>query len=90
MIKNTVIALVTAAALAGIAAPAMASTSLLESSDADSDFDAAYVQAQLDAQGINATQVEEWGEYVSALVTGADGKQTILYFQPTTLEQVNL
>ena len=56
MIKNTVIALVTAAALAGVAAPAMASTSLLESSD--NDFDAAYVLAQVQDKGINASAVE--------------------------------
>jgi hypothetical protein len=88
MIKNTVIALATAAALAGIAAPAMASTSLLETSD--NGFDAAYVLAQLQDKGVDAASVEEWGDYVVALVTGADGKQSLVYFQPTTLEQVNL
>ncbi|SMQ85814.1 Peptidase propeptide and YPEB domain-containing protein [Devosia lucknowensis] len=89
MIKNTVIALVTAAALAGVAAPAMASTSsLLETADT-TNFDAAYVQAQLEAKGLNVTQVEEWGEYVAALVVDADGKSTFSYFKPTTLEQVN-
>lgn len=89
MIKNTVIALVTASALAGIAAPAMASSSLIESSS-DSDFDAAYVLAQLEAKGVAADSVEEWGDYVVAIVTDATGKQTLTYFQPTTLEQVNL
>lgn len=88
MIKNTVIALVAAAALAGVAAPAMANSSLVSVSD--NGFDADYVLAQLHEKGINADQVEEWGDYVAAIVTGADGKQTIAYFQPTTLEQVNL
>lgn len=88
MIKNTVIALVTAAALAGVAAPAMASSSLTESSTGG--FDEAYVLTQLEAKGINADKVEEWGDYVVAFVTDADGKQTLAYFQPTTLEQVNL
>lgn len=88
MIKNTVIALTTAALLAGAAAPAMASSSLLENSD--NDFDAAYVLSQLEAKGIKAAQVEEWGDYVAALVTGEDGKQAFVYFTPTTLEQVNL
>lgn len=88
MIKNTVIALATAAAFAGIAVPAMASSSLLETSNGD--FDAAYVLAQLQDKGINADSVEEWGDYVVALVTDADGKQALAYFQPTTLEQVNL
>lgn len=88
MIKNTVIALVTAAALAGVAAPAMAATSLLETSDGD--FDAAYVLAQLQDKGVDADTVEEWGDYVVATVTDANGKQSLVYFQPTTLEQVNL
>lgn len=88
MIKNTVIALVTAAALAGVAAPAMAATSLLESSD--SDFDAAYVLAQLQDKGVDADSVEEWGDYVVARVIDANGKQSVIFFQPTTLEQVNL
>lgn len=88
MIKNTVIALVTAAALAGVAAPAMAATSLLETSE--NGFDAAYVLAQLQDKGIDADSVEEWGDYIVALVTGADGKQSMVFFRPTTLEQVNL
>lgn len=87
MIKNSVIALVTAAALAGVAAPAMAS-SLVSSSD--SDFNADYVLSELQHKGIDAASVEEWGDYITALVTAEDGRQTILYFNPTTLEQVAL
>ena len=88
MIKNSVIALATAAAFAGIAVPAMASTSLLETSN--NGFDAAYVLAQLQDKGVNAASVEEWGDYVVAYVTDADGKQTLAFFTPTTLQQVNL
>lgn len=88
MIKNTAIALATAAALVGAAAPAMASTSLLETPN--NGFDAAYVLAQLQDQGVAASSVEEWGDYVVAYVTGADGKQTMAFFTPVTLQQVNL
>ncbi|MEQ9637258.1 MAG: PepSY domain-containing protein [Devosia marina] len=88
MIKNSVIALVTAAALAGIAAPAMAGTSLTETSD--NDFDAAYVLTQVQDKGINASVVEEWGDYIVASVTDANGKQTLVYLTPVTLDVVNL
>lgn len=88
MIKNTVIVLATAAAVAGISLPAMASGSLIATSE--NSFDPDYVIAQLKDQGVNATAVEEWGDYVVAYVTGADGKQTLAYFTPTTLQPVNL
>ncbi|AVF03526.1 hypothetical protein C4375_07160 [Devosia sp. I507] len=88
MIKNSVIALVTAAALAGIAAPAMAGTSLTDTSD--NDFDAAYVLTQVQDKGINASTVEEWGDYIVASVTDANGKQTLVYLTPVTLDVVNL
>jgi sugar/nucleoside kinase (ribokinase family) len=87
MIKNTVIALATVAALAGVAAPAMASSLLTTTTD--NDFDAAYVLAQVQDKGINADSVEEWGDYVVATVT-EDGKQTLVYLTPVMLEVVNL
>jgi hypothetical protein len=87
MIKNTVIALVTAAALAGVTAPAMA-TSLVSSSD--NDFDADYVLAQVQDKGINASAVEEWGDYIVASVTDETGKQTRIFLTPVTLDVVNL
>ena len=88
MIKNTVIALATVAALAGIAAPAMASS--LVSSSSDNGFDQDYVLAQLQDQGINASSVEEWGDYLVAMVTEDGGKQTLVYLTPVTLDVVNL
>jgi hypothetical protein len=88
MIRNTVIALVTAAALAGVAAPAMASNSLVSTSD--NDFDADYVLAQVQDKGINATAVEEWGDYIVATVTDETGKQTRIFLTPVSLDVVNL
>ncbi|MHA6299654.1 PepSY domain-containing protein [Devosia sp. CAU 1758] len=89
MIKNTVIALATIAALAGIAAPAMAAGSLA-SSPSDNGFDQDYVLAQLQHKGIDASSVEEWGDYLVALVTEDGGKQTMVYLTPVTLDVVNL
>lgn len=87
MIKNTVIAFATVAVLAGSALPAMASSL---TATTDSDFDADYVLTQVQAKGINADNVEEWGDYIVAQVTTEDGKQAVVFLQPTTLEVVNL
>lgn len=103
MIKNTAIALVATAALAGLAAPAMAATF---SSDSDSsssngasvtettslsnsDFDSDYVLTALKDKGIDASSVQEWGSsYLVAWVTGTDGNQTMIYLDPDTYEIV--
>jgi hypothetical protein len=82
MIKKSVVALATVAAMAGIALPAMASEST-------SGFDADYVLSELQAQGVNASRVEEWGTLVRAFVTTADGRQVMQYFEPVTLKPAN-
>jgi hypothetical protein len=88
MIKNSVVALFTAAALAGVAMPAMAATTQLEASI--NNFDADYVQYQLEAQGVNTDRVEQWGEYVRAFVTGPDGRVTMQLFHADTLAPANI
>ncbi|OAM82302.1 hypothetical protein [Devosia elaeis] len=93
MIKNSVVALVTAAALAGIAMPAMAAAAPATSIESDSDtssFDADYVLHQLQAQGVNATSVETWGTHVRAFVIGEDGRQTMRLFNADTLQPANI
>ncbi|MBE7733427.1 hypothetical protein [Devosia faecipullorum] len=95
MIKNSVIALVSAAALAGIAMPAMAvppPAPVPGSADSGpaSSFDADYVQYQLQAKGVNAISVEPWGSYVRAYVSGADGRVTMQFFHEDTLAPANL
>lgn len=80
MIKNTVIALTTIAALAGVAAPAIAS---------GGSFDEDYVLAALHEKGISADAVEEWGSsYYVAFVTDETGAQKIVYLDPDSLEVV--
>ncbi|MBB4052276.1 hypothetical protein GGR20_001919 [Devosia subaequoris] len=90
MIKNSVIALVTAAALvSGAALPAMAAAAPVAAAE-ENDFDSDYVLAQLQDQGVNATAVEEWGSYVRAYVVGADGNETMQFFHPVTLSPANI
>lgn len=51
-------------------------------------FVADSVLTQLRQKGINATAVEDWSGLVRAYVTLEDGSQTMQFFQPGTLEQV--
>ncbi len=88
MIKNSVVALVTAAALAGVAMPAMAAPLPVEEST--NDFNADYVEYQLQAQGVNVDRVEQWGSYVRAFVTGAEGRVTMQFFHAGTLAPANI
>lgn len=81
MIKKSVIALASAAALASIALPALA----VEDS---SDFDADYVLYQLQSAGVAANDVEKWGSLVRAYVTTAEGGQSMQFFDPDTLQPV--
>ena len=86
MIKNTVIAAVTAAIVAGIAAPAMAAS---PDTFTESDFDSDYALTLLAEKGIDASSVEQWGSsYLVAWVDGAEGGQTMIYLDPDTLEVV--
>lgn len=86
MIKNTLTALITAAALAGVAVPAMAETPSFSNGDFDSD----YVLTALKDKGISATAVEQWGSsYLVAWVNGAEGSASMIYLDPDTLEVVN-
>ena len=90
MIKNSVVALVTAAALAGIAMPAMAASHKQPDPVETNDFNADYVQYQLEAQGVNADRVEQWGDYVRAFVVGPDGVVTMQLFHADTLAPANI
>lgn len=91
MVKNTIIALVAAASIAGIAVPAFASeTAFGGGSPEMRDFIADSVLTQLQQKGINATAVEDWSGLVRAFVTLEDGSQTMQFFKPGSLEQVVL
>ncbi|MGV8832668.1 MAG: hypothetical protein ACOH2N_11895 [Devosia sp.] len=89
MIKNTLIALVTATALLGAAAPAMAGAFGDGAPEARDDT-AAYILTSLQHKGVDATSVEEWGDLVRAYVTQADGTESMQLFTPTLLQPVAL
>ena len=87
MIKNTLIALVATAALAGVAAPAFAASSLSGNDNQNYDFDRALTELQ--SRGINATSVEGWtDDVVRAYIVGPDGHQTMAFFSSDTLTPV--
>ena len=104
MIKNTIIALVAAVSLAGVAAPAFAAPAApdfgSDSESADTAFGSGSVEmrafiadsvlTQLQQKGINATAVEDWSGLIRAYVTLEDGSQTMQFFKPGSLEQVQL
>lgn len=95
MIKNTVIALLTAATLVGAAAPAFADTETgydnAQNEDVGSrNFASETLLNRLQQQGVNATAVENWGGLVRAYVTLEDGSQVMQLFVPGSLEQVAL
>ncbi|MFK4811558.1 hypothetical protein N8A98_08850 [Devosia neptuniae] len=95
MIKNTMLALVAAAGLVGVALPTYASDSLTSSFSSHdnggySTWDAQVDVAKLREKGINAVSAEDWNGYVRAFVSDESGKQTMKYFDRDTLAPVNL
>ena len=90
MIKNTVIALITATALVGVAAPAFADVGS-PSIVADYAFEDNALVARLKDKGVNASSVEQWGsDMVRAYVTLDDGTKTMQFFTNDTLTPVTL
>lgn len=88
MIKNSVVALVAAAALAGVVVPSVAAApSKHDVEDKTESFNADYALSQLRSNGVNATGVEEWGFYLRAFVN-EDGRQVMRFFDPDTLSPV--
>ena len=92
MVKNTIIALVAAASLSAATVPAFADYSAFgdDSSTEMRDFTADSIVTQLRQKGINATAVEDWSGLIRAYVTLEDGSQVMQFFEPGSLEQVQL
>ncbi|WDR07045.1 hypothetical protein PSQ90_06300 [Devosia rhodophyticola] len=89
--KKTIIALVTVASLAGVVAPAFASTSPFgDGNDSAREFAAETILTRLQDKGVAATSVEEWGDLVRAWVKTNDGKTEMKYFTPDSLTPVTL
>lgn len=88
MIKTSLIALATVAAVSLAALPASADSSVFGSGDQDlAKFG---VITELRSEGINVSSVEEWNGYVRAYVTLDDGRQVMRFFEPGSLEPASV
>ena len=91
MLKKTLVAL---ALLAAAASPALASTeSVFGNANPTEDqlqFIKSSIVHQLKDQGVNATDVAEWGNYIRADVTSPDGTSHVRFFDPDPLHPVDL
>lgn len=91
MIKNSILALVAATTLVGATLPAFADSEIFgDGSEGTYEFTADSLVNRLQAQGVNATSVEEWGGFVRAYVVLEDGTETMQLFTPGLLEPVAL
>lgn len=95
MIKNSLIALTTAALVAGLALPTFAAQAPAEAGDVDNSYltdEVAndYTLLRLHEKGINAASIEEWNGLVRAYVIQEDGSQAMQLFDADTLAPVGL
>ena len=93
MIKSSILALVTVAALGSIAAPAFADSGdsandSLNTGSVETVADSILVRLQ--QQGVQATEVEAWGGLVRAYVTQPDGTLAMQYFAADSLKPATL
>lgn len=98
MIKNSILALTTAALVAGVALPSFAATSIADTTT-NSEVDTSYLTGEvandytllrLHEKGINATAVEDWNGLVRAFVIKEDGTQAMQLFDADSLAPVGL
>jgi hypothetical protein len=91
MFKKSLIALAVVA-VAAASAPAFASADpLFNASTSDQlDFAKTALINQLKDRGVNATDVDAWGQYIRADVTLANGTQAVRFFQPDSLQPVDI
>ncbi|MDR3470338.1 MAG: hypothetical protein P4M09_01370 [Devosia sp.] len=91
MFKKSLIAL---ALVAAAAAPALASTDSVFGNPSPTtdqlNLAKSAITHQLQQKGINAIDVEEWGNYVRADVKLADGSTQVRFFAPDTLQPVDV
>lgn len=97
MIKNSILALTTAALVAGVALPTFAAPAPapVETSDVDTSYltdEVAndYTLLRLHEKGINATSIEEWNGKIRAFVVQDDGTQAMQLFDADSLAPVGL
>jgi hypothetical protein len=92
MIKTSLIALLTVAAVSGAVAPAYATAySLVQDTDSSAQyFSRTDILARLHENGVNATSVEEWNGLIRAFVRQDDGREVQQFFTQGNLAPVTL
>lgn len=95
MIKNSILALTTAALVAGVALPSFAAPIPVEASDVDTSYltDKVandYTLLRLQEKGVKATAIEEWNGLIRAFVVQDDGTQAMQFFDADSLAPVQL
>lgn len=92
MFKTSLIALVTVAALAGAAGPALADAESIFGSGtvADQELVQQNIVKELRARGVNATDVEQWGSYLRVYVVDENGNQHQEFFIPGSLQPARI
>jgi CCR4-NOT transcriptional regulation complex NOT5 subunit len=87
---NTRTVLVLLAAMGAVAMPAITIAATGAENRIERErFDADLVLRRLQDRGVPATSVEEWNNLIRAFVE-VDGSVTMQYFDPDTLEPVNV
>ena len=95
MIKNSILALTTAALVAGVALPTFAAPAPVEATDVDASYATDkvandYALLRLQEKGIKAASIEEWNGLIRAFVVQDDGSQAMQLFDADSLAPVGL
>jgi hypothetical protein len=88
MNKLAISSLAALVAVAGLAAPALAS-SLTSDGSTNDNFNEEIVLQQLKRQGIEATELQDWNGVIRATITLGDGSSTFQYFEIGSLRPVS-
>ena len=88
MIKTSIATLATLIAVAGLAAPALASSVLSDNSD-PKNFNEDIVLRQLEDRGLNVIGLYDWRDNIRADVQLADGSSQFLYFEAGSLKPID-
>jgi uncharacterized membrane protein len=88
MNKSSLSALAVLVAVTGLAAPALAASSLVDDRTDNEHFNETIVAQQLRENGVDVIDLTDWDGKIRATVRLDDGRLAFQYFQPGTLEQV--
>jgi hypothetical protein len=89
MNKLAISTLAALVAVAGLAAPALAFSSLTEESSSNDNFNEDIVLRQLQDRGLEVTELSDWNGVIRASVKLDDGRTTFQYFDIATLQPVS-